>query len=354
MTALYRKYRPQTFREVVGQDLITEPLCNSIMYDCIGHAYLFAGPRGSGKTSIAKIFAKALNCLNPIQGDACNECRNCLQINKGSSMDVIEIDGASNNGVEEVRKIIDQLKFFPATLKNRVYIIDEAQMLSNAAWNALLKTIEDPAPNTIFIFTTTEPHKVLMTVMSRCQRFQFQRLNFEALSKVLTKVISLEKIKITDQAISQIIQLADGSARDALSILDQLNSYERPTIDEQLINQLFGLTSKENRLTLLKFLEKNDLSSLRMQIKHFENSGIDLNVLVQELALMLLDYFAFLQGANDEALTALTIEECQKFRFTNEQLTKWIPMVAETESKIKRYGQPTFYLNLLFHELLLK
>ena len=217
--ALYRKYRPKNFDEVVGQEHIIQTLNNAIYQNKIAHAYLFCGPRGTGKTTTAKIFAKMLNCEN--ENKPCEECENCKMASQSSHPDIIEIDAASNNGVEEVRNLIDKVKYAPLSGKYKIYIIDEVHMMSTSAFNALLKTIEEPPAHVIFIFATTEPNKVLSTIISRCQRFDFSKVSQKDIEKRLKIVCKKENIEIEEEAISLIAQLSDGGMRDSLSILDQ-------------------------------------------------------------------------------------------------------------------------------------
>ncbi len=224
-TALYRKFRPDEFGEVKGQDHIVTTLRNQLKAERIGHAYLFCGTRGTGKTTIAKIFAKAVNCENPVDGSPCNECATCKAIASGNSMNVIEIDAASNNGVDNIREIRDEVQYSPAEGKYRVYIIDEVHMLSIGAFNALLKTLEEPPSYVIFILATTEAHKIPVTIMSRCQRYDFKRITVDTITDRLRDLTNRENIEVDDKALRYIAKLADGAMRDALSLLDQCISF---------------------------------------------------------------------------------------------------------------------------------
>ena len=223
--ALYRKWRPRDFDEVRGQDAIVRTLRNQIIYRRIGHAYLFCGTRGTGKTSIAKLFAKAVNCQNPENGNPCNCCPSCRAINQASSMDVIEIDAASNNGVDNVREIREQVQYSPVSGKYKVYIIDEVHMLSPGAFNALLKTLEEPPSYVIFILATTEKHKIPVTILSRCQKYDFKRIPIDTITRHLSILMDKEGIDATPEALTYIARVADGSMRDALSLLDQCISF---------------------------------------------------------------------------------------------------------------------------------
>ncbi|MBQ9155554.1 MAG: DNA polymerase III subunit gamma/tau [Eubacterium sp.] len=223
--ALYRKWRPADFDQVKGQDAIVRTLRNQILYDRIGHAYLFCGTRGTGKTSIAKLFAKAVNCQNPVNGNPCNQCASCQAINSQSSLDVIEIDAASNNGVDHIREIREQVQYSPTMGRFKVYIIDEAHMLSSGAFNALLKTLEEPPSYVIFILATTEKHKIPVTILSRCQKYDFRRISMETITAHLENLMEKEEISAQHRALAYIARAADGSMRDALSLLDQCISF---------------------------------------------------------------------------------------------------------------------------------
>ena len=220
-TALYRKWRPVSFEDVKGQDPIVQTLKNQITSERIGHAYLFCGTRGTGKTSIAKIYARAVNCEHPVDGSPCNQCPSCKSILAGTSMNVVEIDAASNNGVENIRDIREQVQYPPTEGKYRVYIIDEVHMLSIGAFNALLKTLEEPPSYVIFILATTEVHKIPITILSRCQRYDFKRISLETIAGRLRQLTEAEHIEVEDKALMYVAKAADGSLRDALSLLDQ-------------------------------------------------------------------------------------------------------------------------------------
>mgnify|MGYP003293313097 CR=1 FL=1 len=243
--ALYRKFRPRTFEEVVGQEHIEKTLKNQIINNRVGHAYLFSGGRGSGKTSTAKILARAVNCLNPIDGEPCNECEICKQALEGNLVDITEMDAASNNGVDNIRDIREEVQFIPTTAKYRVYIIDEVHMLSTGAFNALLKTLEEPPAHVIFILATTEPQKLPATILSRCQRFDFKRISRENIIKRLKYICEENNTKIEDSALRMIANLADGAMRDAISILDRCVSDGDEVITEEKIRELSGVPQFE-------------------------------------------------------------------------------------------------------------
>lgn len=242
--ALYRKWRPLVFEDVAGQDHVSETLRNSIKNDRIAHAYLFCGTRGTGKTSTAKIFSRAVNCENPVDGNPCNNCPTCRGIIDGSILDVYEMDAASNSGIDNIREIRDEVIYAPTNSKFKVYIIDEAHMLTTEAFNALLKTLEEPPGHVIFILATTEPHKIPATILSRCQRFDFRRININDIERRLSKIVKEETINITPDAIELVAELADGSMRDGLSILDQCIAYAKEELRYDDIVEIVGIADK--------------------------------------------------------------------------------------------------------------
>ncbi|MDO5448424.1 MAG: DNA polymerase III subunit gamma/tau [Clostridia bacterium] len=293
--ALYRKWRPQVFADVVGQDHITTTLMNEIETGRHSHAYLFTGSRGTGKTTCAKIFAKAVNCEHPINGDPCNECETCKGIDSGAIMDVIEIDAASNNGVDNIRDIRDEANFTPVNGKYRVYIIDEVHMLSTGAFNALLKTLEEPPAHVKFILATTEVHKLPATILSRCQRFDFKRITPEDIAKRLAYVAGEEGLELEADAAMLIARLADGALRDALSILDQCIGHSRHiTLD--VVNATVGLAGKEYLFALSASILNKDSASALAQINTLHNNSCDMERLCNELTLQKPDGLQGRQG----------------------------------------------------------
>ena len=282
-TALYRKFRPSEFDEVKGQDHIVTTLRNQIQTERIGHAYLFCGTRGTGKTTIAKILAKAVNCEHPVNGNPCNECATCQKINKQTSMNVVEIDAASNNGVANIRDIIEEVQYSPAEGKYKVYIIDEVHMLSTGAFNALLKTLEEPPSYVIFILATTEPHKIPITIHSRCQRYDFHRITIDTIAARLQELAMREKVQAEEKALRYIAKVADGSMRDALSLLDQCIAFylgENLTYDKVL--QVLGAVDNEIFSQLLRHVLQHDVTGAIGVLEEMVVQGRDLNQFVIE------------------------------------------------------------------------
>ena len=267
----YRKYRPKNFDELIGQDSIKEILVNSIKYNKIAHAYVFAGPRGTGKTSTAKIFAKTLNCLNNSNGLSCEKCEMCINYN--DSVDIIEIDAASNNGVEEIRSLRDNVKVAPYNSKYKVYIIDEVHMLSNSAWNAFLKTLEEPPSHVIFILATTEINKIPETVKSRCQIFSFNKIDENTMNEYLNKICNNESIKINSDALNAIVKLSNGCLRDALSYLDKISKYDK-NIDIELLEKSFGIINEDTLENLYMNIKESKVNDIAIIIDHISTTGI--------------------------------------------------------------------------------
>lgn len=277
---LYRKYRPDNFSNIIGQDYMITILKNAISKNKISHAYIFSGPRGTGKTSTAKVFAKAINCLHPTENGPCNECESCLHFKENA--DIIEIDAASNNGVDEIREIINNIKLAPAYSKYKVYIIDEVHMLSTSAFNALLLTLEEPPKHIVFILATTNIEAVPITILSRCQRFDFHKISTTDILKRLEYVAKEEKIEIEDEALEEIAYISDGGMRDALSILDQLSgNKEKITINEVISH--FGSVSKKQISDLYNHIIDNNIDNFITMMKRFKELAIDYKLLIRKI-----------------------------------------------------------------------
>lgn len=281
--ALYRKYRPSTLNDVIGQDVVIQILKNALLNNKVCHAYMFSGPRGIGKTSIAKLLAKAVNCTNLEDGDACGKCENCVSINEGSCPDIIEIDAASNNGVDEIREIKNKVNLVPNQLKYKVYIIDEVHMLSIGAFNALLKTLEEPPEHVIFILATTDLHKVPTTIISRCQCFEFHRISNVNIVNRLKYICEAENITIEDNVLEMIANLSDGGLRDAVGMLDKLNAYSNSSITIDDFEKVNGIVSKEQKIQFLNYIQASDISNTINFLDSIYDNGKDFVLFVQDL-----------------------------------------------------------------------
>jgi DNA polymerase-3 subunit gamma/tau len=324
-----RKWRPQTFDDVVGQDHVVKTLTNAITRNRIAHAYLFVGPRGTGKTSTARIFAKALNCTGGPKANFDPKDPACVSIAEGSHLDVIEIDGASNNGVDQVRDLRDTVRYAPAQGKFKVYIIDEVHMLSAAAFNALLKTLEEPPPHVKFVFATTDPQKVLPTIVSRCQRFDLKPIPNELIVERLKKIAKDEKIKVTEGALACIARLADGGMRDAQSILDQMISFCGAEIAEPDVLDVYGLVAADKIAALAAALAAGDHKKIVAIVDECDANGRDLVRLLIDLQALvrtaLLDAIA--KGGKSDALGGDAL--------TTEQITRMLDGLREGEGSVK-------------------
>ncbi|MDR0978356.1 MAG: DNA polymerase III subunit gamma/tau [Lachnospiraceae bacterium] len=340
-TALYRKYRPTKFSEIYGQDHIIKTLKNQITSSRVGHAYLFNGGRGTGKTSTAKIWARAINCLNPQDGEPCNECEICKAAINGSLTDIVEMDAASNNGVDDIRLIREEVNFLPTLAKYRVYIIDEVHMLSTGAFNALLKTLEEPPEHVKFILATTEVQKLPATILSRCQRFDFKRIPTSEIISRLNVIVKDSKIEITENAVKTIAILAEGGMRDAISILERCLQENSNEINEDTVKELVGIPKLEYVSKLTKeIFSCNTIEALKA-VNEIVNEGKDLENFIWEIIKYIKDILMYKCTNYLELYTEAeisTISELSK-NISKERLFSLINDLSELESKIKYSSQ---------------
>ncbi len=309
---LYRKYRPQDFNDLCGQEAIKNILVDSIKNDKIAHAYCFSGPRGTGKTSTAKLFAKAINCEHSVDGIPCGQCQSCLNFNENP--DIIEIDAASNNGVDEIRELRDNVKILPTFSKYKIYIIDEVHMLSQSAWNAFLKTLEEPPKHVIFILATTEIQKIPITVLSRCQRYTFKKITKDVIKQRLLTISKEEQIEISDEASDYIAELADGGLRDALGYLDQL-SKENTKITVKTIQECFGLIGNDTIENIFKFLNNSELDEIINIFNEIESQGLDVNLIISKIIDFLYKEEINIINKKNVILTNYSLETIKKLSF---------------------------------------
>ena len=356
-TALYRKFRPQEFEDVKGQEHIVTTLKNQIKADRIGHAYLFCGTRGTGKTTIAKIFAKAVNCEHPVDGSPCGECPACKAIAAGNSMNVIEIDAASNNGVDNIRQIREEVEYRPTEGKYKVYIIDEVHMLSIGAFNALLKTLEEPPSYVIFILATTEAHKIPITILSRCQRYDFRRISIETISARLMELMEKEQVTVEERAIRYIAKAADGSMRDALSLLDQCIAFylgQDLTYDKVL--ETLGAVDTEIFSRLLRqILEKNVTGAIGV-IDEMVIEGRELGQFVNDFTWYLRNLLLLKSSDNMEDVLDVSAENLEQLKeeaamVRDDTLMRYIRIFSELQNQIKYAGSKRVMLEVALIKL---
>ena len=342
--ALYRKWRPQKFEDMVGQTAVTKTLKNAIIHHKTSHAYLFTGPRGTGKTSAAKIFAKAINCLNPQDGEPCNECLLCKGITEGTIGDVIEIDAASNNGVEEIRDIRDKARYAPTQATYKVYIIDEVHMLSTGAFNALLKTLEEPPKNVIFILATTEPHKIPATIISRTQRFDFRRITNDEIIQRLRYILEQEEIAYEEEALSVIARCANGGMRDALSLLDQVISFSDDKVSFEQAIQVSGSLTDDLMIEFVRLLTQQQAQAALLQLQ-------DLLLLGKEASRLIEEWLEFSRGLLVAKQTGDMIGRSEAFvEFAKEVeeafLYRFMDALNQTQQEMRFTTKPTISLEV--------
>lgn len=346
--ALYRAYRPQSFEEVAGQKHVTQTLKNAIKENKIAHAYLFCGPRGTGKTSIAKILAKAINCEHPERGVPCNQCDNCIAITKGEHPDILEIDAASNNGVDEVRELIEKVKYAPIKGRYKVYIIDEVHMMSTGAFNALLKTLEEPPSHVVFILATTEPQKVLPTIISRCQRFDFTRLSTHDIVTYLEMVLKKEGVSYDLKALELVSQLADGGMRDSLSILEQCLAYSGQHLSVEDVNTVYGIVSTQDKIAfILKWMRK-DMAGVLQSLNQLNETGTDIKRLTYDLIQILKDVIIYKNTNQTDLLFVLNEDHIQTIApyITVDECFEYIDVLTAAMQRYREVSDARIYFEL--------
>lgn len=350
-TALYREWRPRTFNDVVGQEHITTTLKNQILNNRIAHAYLFCGTRGTGKTSTAKVFAKALNCLNLKDGEPCNECEMCKKINEGLAIDVTELDAASNNGVDKIRDIIDDVKYPPQEAKYKVYIMDEVHMLSAGAVNAFLKTLEEPPNNVIFILATTDPQKLPITILSRCQRFDFKRINNSEITARLRKIVNEQNVLADERSLNLIARVSDGAMRDSLSILDQAISMGNGNVDYGTVVSMLGLVTNEHLFKLANAVIQRSVEKGIEIIEEVIYSGKDIYLFIKDLIAHYRNLLMVKVTNNPEEVLDMSEENIalikeQGARLRAEEIMRCIRILQEAENNAKLSKQARLYCEL--------
>jgi len=356
-TALYRKWRPNDFTDVKGQDHIVTTLKNQIKADRIGHAYLFCGTRGTGKTTIAKILAKAVNCERPVDGSPCNECETCKSITAGTSMNVIEIDAASNNGVDNIREIRDEVQYSPTSGKYKVYIIDEVHMLSIGAFNALLKTLEEPPAYVIFILATTEAHKIPITILSRCQRYDFKRISIDTITERLSELMISEKVNVEEKALRYIAKAADGSLRDALSLLDQcIAFYLGKDLKYDNVLEVLGAVDTEVFSKLLSKVLAQDIAGCIHLLEELVVLGRDLGQFVIDFVwylrnLLLIKTSDNVEDVIDASAENLQLLKAQSQLVDSDTLMRYIRIFSELSNNIKYSSQKRILVEIALIKL---
>lgn len=340
--ALYRKFRPRTFSQVKGQDHIVRTLTNQIKNNRIGHAYLFTGTRGTGKTSVAKILAKAANCLSPIEGEPCCECENCMAAAQGSFLDLVEIDAASNTGVEDIRRVIEEVQYTPARGRYKVYIIDEVHMLSVNAFNAFLKTLEEPPEYVIFILATTEPHKLPATILSRCQRYDFKRISLETIAENIKELLSMEGVQAEEKAVQYVARLGDGSMRDALSLMDRCMAFSTDgKITYENVLSVLGTVDMEDYSALFQAVNRYDVTGALAVIENTVNSGKDLTPFFSDFLMYLRNLLILnVGGKSAEDLLGLSEENLSLLSgdaslADSNALMRWIRILSELLNQLR-------------------
>jgi len=354
---LARKLRPARFKDLVGQDTIWKTLINAISSDRVAHAFLFTGPRGTGKTSCARILTKALNCTSPIDFEPCNQCENCIEINQGISTDVVEIDAASNRGIEHIRELRENVKFSPAKSRYKTYIIDEVHMLTSESFNALLKTLEEPPPHIKFILATTDHHKIPTTVISRCQRYDFSNIPIGLMVEYLRKVVTGEKMEISDSALYLIARSSSGGMRDALTTLDMLISFDSEEIQDDRVIKVLGLNDAREIDSLMEAIVSKDLAKVIGLYNNLIEKGRSITKLVTDLMRVVKDLSLVRAISKDnmqwhEFLPGqLDLYQSLAAKLSNETLQKYFHILLEAETHIKRSTQAKICIEMALMQM---
>lgn len=350
-----RKWRPSKFSEVVGQEHVTATLLNSLKLGRVAHAYIFAGPRGVGKTTVARILAKAINCLNPQDYEPCNECEMCLEISNGRSIDVLEIDGASNRGIDEVRDLRESVRYTPTKAKYKVYIIDEVHMLTKEAFNALLKTLEEPPPHILFIFATTEPHRVPSTILSRCQRFDFRRIEIQKIIERLKLIAQQDKIQIDEDSLFTIAKKANGSLRDALSIFDQVVSFCGENIKFEDVIKALNIIDQEIFFRVTDIVKEKNVKAGLELVDEITKLGYDFQEFLSGLSEHLRNFLVVITTKSTELIEATEYYKSryisQADSFTESDIIRMLKIVNDAEVSIKWAPQPRLKLEMVITQL---
>ncbi len=349
--SLYRKYRPRNFAEIVGQRHVTQTLANAVKANRIAHAYLFCGPRGTGKTSTARVLAMALNCEQGPTAEPCGECEECQRIAAGNALDVIEIDAASNRGIDEIRELRERVGLAPAGARMKVYIIDEVHMLTGEAFNAFLKTLEEPPAHVVFVLATTEPHRVLPTILSRCQRFDFHRIGLRDLHSSITSIASREELDIDEKAVAMLANAADGSFRDALTLLDQAIAYAEERITPEIVTEILGGIDFDLLADFADILIRNDVSDALLFVERVVAEGKDLRQLIAGLTAHYRNLLLLSLGRRGQEAVALPEESAERAMqqakvLSQSEILRTLDLLAETDRELRFTSQPRLLVEL--------
>ena len=345
--ALYRTYRPSTFSQVAGQQHIVKTLMNALKENKIAHAYLFCGPRGTGKTSMARLFAKSLNCEDGF-GNQCNICPNCLAVIEGSHPDIIEMDAASNRGIDDIRDLVSKVKYAPTLGKYKIYIIDEVHMMTTEAFNALLKTLEEPPANVVFILCTTEPYKLMPTILSRVQRYDFNKVSDKDLLGNLKMICEKEKVDAQEEALKLIVSLADGGVRDSLSMLDQAIAYSGNKLELHHVEELYGLTTLEEKINLINSLNCGDVKYFSTKLDTLINHGTDIKRLTQDLIDIVKDLLVYKNTKDYSILKVVTKDIVEQTTISKKSLLMMLDTLIETYSQYRFVSNIASLLEICF------